>query len=155
MEPNDLSPNVQGHNVAGTFCAPAKSRVRESGSGCRRAGVCFLPLFGAALVAADLSDQDVLKTLTTDQPRDKAVKKGLEFLRQKQKPDGAVGDRYPNALRAPWPSWRTWPAGHAPADKQHGAWIRKSILTCFPGKTPTGISASRTAAGCTAMDSAR
>lgn len=105
--------------------APAKLASVRAGL---VAGVLvLLSLFGAALVAADLSDQDVLKTLTTDQPRDKAVKKGLEFLRQKQKPDGAVGDRYPNALSA-MAVMAHMAAGHAPADKQHGAWIRKSIL---------------------------
>jgi hypothetical protein len=78
------------------------------------------------ITAAELSDQEVLKTLTTDQPRDRAVKKGLEFLRQKQKPDGAVSDRYASALTS-MAVMAHLAAGHSPADKQFGPWIRKSV----------------------------
>jgi Squalene-hopene cyclase C-terminal domain len=88
--------------------------------------ILLLLSFGAPILAADLSDQEVLKTLTTDQPRDKAVRKGLEFIRQNQKASGAVGDRYPTALTA-MAVMAHMAAGHPPADKQFGSWIRKSI----------------------------
>lgn len=76
--------------------------------------------------AAEPSDQDVLKTLTIEQPRDKAVKAGLEFLRRQQKPDGSASDRYPTALTA-MAVMAYFAAGHPPADKQYGPWLGKSI----------------------------
>ncbi|MBZ5543864.1 MAG: terpene cyclase/mutase family protein [Acidobacteriia bacterium] len=78
------------------------------------------------LPAADLSDQEILKTLTTDRPRDAAVRKALEFLRQKQKSNGAVAERYPTALTA-MAIMAHLSAGHPPADRQYGPWLRKSI----------------------------
>jgi len=88
--------------------------------------VILLLIFGAPIFAGEPSDQEVLKTLTTDQPRDKAVRKGLEFIRQNQKPTGAVGEKYPTALSA-MAVMAHLAAGHPPADKQYGPWIRKSI----------------------------
>jgi len=76
--------------------------------------------------AAEPSDQDVLKTLVTEQPRDRAVKKGLEFLRKQQKPDGSASERYATALTA-MSIMAHFAAGHSPADKEHGPWIRKSL----------------------------
>lgn len=80
----------------------------------------------APAIAADLSDQDVLKALTIEQPRDKAVKKGLEYLRRQQKPDGSASERYPTALTA-MSVMAHLSAGYSPADRQYGTWIRKSI----------------------------
>lgn len=76
--------------------------------------------------AGELSDQEVLKALAADQPRDRAVTRGLEYLRKLQKQDGAVGDRTPTALTA-MAVMAHFAAGHSPADKQYGPWIRKSI----------------------------
>jgi hypothetical protein len=84
------------------------------------------PVTGSPLAGADLSDQEILKILTADQPRDRAVKKALEYLRQKQRPNGAVGDRYPTALTA-MAIMAHLAAGHPPADIEYGAWLRKSI----------------------------
>ena len=88
--------------------------------------ILLLLSFVAPGFAGEPSDQEVLKTLTTDQPRDKAVRKGLEFVRQNQKSTGAVGERYPTALSA-MAVMAHLAAGHPPADKQYGPWIRKSI----------------------------
>lgn len=86
--------------------------------------LAFLPLTVAH--AAEPSDQEVLKTLTTEQPRDRAVKKALEYLLKQQKPDGSTSDKYPTALTA-MSVMAFFAAGHPPADKQHGPWLRKSI----------------------------
>src|SRR5512140_125089 len=87
----------------------------------------FLSLAPAdRLCAAELSDQEVLNTLAADQPRDKALRKGLEYLRTRQKQDGSVGDRYGTALTS-MAIMAHLAAGHPPADKQYGPWIRKSI----------------------------
>jgi hypothetical protein len=93
-------------------------------------GLCCALLLAGLLPfcarAAEPADQEVLKILTTEQPRDRAVKKGLEFLRQQQRPDGAVGDKYPTALSA-MAVMAHFAAGYPPADKQYGPWLRKSI----------------------------
>ena len=90
--------------------------------------ILILFLLGAAPVApaAEPSDQEVLKTLTTEQPRDRAVKKGLEFLRKQQRPDGSASEKFPTALTA-MSIMAHFAAGHSPADKEYGAWIRKGL----------------------------
>ncbi len=77
-------------------------------------------------LSAELSDQEVLNRLSADQPRDKAVQRGLEYLRKQQKPDGSTSDRYPTALTA-MSVMAYFAAGHPPADKQYGPWLRKSV----------------------------
>ena len=113
--------------------AEAQPSPTAKGSGLRGSfafsvflAILLLPNCCAPIFAAEPSDQEVLKTLTTDQPRDKAVRKGLEFLQQSQKPSGAVGERYPTALSA-MAVMAYFAAGHPPADKQYGPWIRKTI----------------------------
>ncbi len=89
--------------------------------------LCLIILFASLpLRAAEPSDQEVLKILTTEQPRDRAVKKGLEYLRNQQKPDGSTSDRYPMALTA-MSVMAHFAAGYPPADRQYGPWLRKSI----------------------------
>ena len=85
-------------------------------------------LFGPARpnASADPTDQQVLKTLATDQPRDKAVRRALEYLRHRQQGDGAVGDHFPTALTS-MAIMAHFAAGHPPADKEFGPWLRKSI----------------------------
>jgi hypothetical protein len=78
------------------------------------------------LQAAEPTDQEVLKTLTTEQPRDRAVKRGLEYLRKLQKPDGSTSDRHPMALTA-MSVMAHFAAGYPPADKQYGPWLRRSL----------------------------
>ena len=85
----------------------------------------------------ELSDQEVLKRLSADQPRDKAVRRGLEYLRKQQKPDGATSERYPTALTA-MSVMAHFAAGHPPADKQYGPWLRKSINYVISKQNPDG-----------------
>lgn len=85
------------------------------------ATLCFSPIATQAQ-----SDQEVLKALTTDQPRDKAVRQALEFLRHQQKADGAVGKHSATALTS-MAVMAHFAAGHPPADKQFGPWLKKSI----------------------------
>jgi len=88
---------------------------------------CLIIVFASLpLGAAEPSDQEVLKILTTEQPRDRAVKKGLEYLRRQQKPDGSASERYPTALTA-MSIMAHFAAGCPPADKQYGPWLRKGI----------------------------
>jgi hypothetical protein len=64
--------------------------------------------------------------LSTEQPRDRAVKRALEFLRAQQKPSGSASDRYPTALTA-MAVMAHFAAGYPPADRQYGPWLRRSI----------------------------
>ena len=61
----------------------------------------------------------MLKTLTTEQPRNRAVKKGLEYLRNLQKPDGSASERFPTALTA-MAVMAHFAAGYPPADRRSG-----------------------------------
>ena len=90
-----------------------------------------------AVIGAELSDAEVLKRLSTDQPRDKAVLRGLEYLRKQQKPDGSTSERYSMALTA-MSVMAHFAAGHPPADKQYGPWLRKSINYVLSKQNPDG-----------------
>lgn len=87
--------------------------------------------------SADISDQEVLKRLAADQPRDRAIKKGLEYLRKQQKPDGSASEKYSTALTA-MAVMAHFAAGHPPADKEHGPWLRKSINYVISKQNPDG-----------------
>jgi hypothetical protein len=104
---------------------------------CLLCTVTSLALSQASLNAAELSDQEVLKRLTTEQPRDKAVRRALEYLRQQQKPDGSCSEKYPTALTA-MAVMAHFAAGHPPADKQYGPWLRKSINYVMSKQDPDG-----------------
>jgi len=89
-------------------------------------GCAVLYSVGLLVFAADLSDQDIIKALSTDQPRDKAVRRALQYLRARQQPDGSASDHYPTALTA-MAVMAHFAAGHPPADKEFGPWLKKSI----------------------------
>src|SRR5512140_3192581 len=96
-----------------------------------RASSAVLPLVLLVLtslsgIGAELSDQEVLKRLAADQPRDRAVVRALTWLRNQQKADGAVGDKHTTALTA-MAIMAHFAAGHPPADKEYGPWLRKSL----------------------------
>ncbi|MBA3708754.1 MAG: terpene cyclase/mutase family protein [Planctomycetes bacterium] len=76
--------------------------------------------------AVELSDRQVVETLTTDAPRDVAIRKGLEFLRARQRPDGSLTDNVPSAL-ASLAAMAHLAAGHTADDTLHGAWLKRSI----------------------------
>lgn len=83
----------------------------------------LLPL---APAAAELSDQQVLEILSQEQPRDRAIRRGLAWLRTAQRPTGAVGDQHPVALSA-MAIMAHLSAGITFADPEHGAWLGKSL----------------------------
>ncbi|MGO8674899.1 MAG: prenyltransferase/squalene oxidase repeat-containing protein [Limisphaerales bacterium] len=115
--------------ISRTLRRPAQepAQARSSRSPRFALSLCVILFFASLpLRAAELSDQEVLKTLTTEQPRDRAVKKGLEYLRNLQKPDGCASERFPTALTA-MAVMAHFAAGYPPADRQYGPWLRKSI----------------------------
>lgn len=85
-----------------------------------------LLLLAPALRAAEWNDAEVLKILTTEQPRDRAIRRGLDFLRKQQKPDGAVGDQYPVALSS-LALMAHFAAGHVLDDQEHGPWLKRAL----------------------------
>jgi hypothetical protein len=90
---------------------------------------------GAGLVAApaaarsaegELSDQQVLEILTCEQPRDRAIRRALEWLRDQQEEDGSVQGKYKTAMTS-LAITAHLAAGIAFDDPRHGPWLRKSI----------------------------
>ena len=59
---------------------PSFVKSRLTTALCLVSALAGLALGGMTLRGAEISDQEVLKRLTTDQPRDKAVRRGLEYL---------------------------------------------------------------------------
>lgn len=100
-------------------------------------GLLLTLLIAGSAICADISDQEVLKRLAGNQPRDLAVRKGLEYLRKQQKPDGSASERYSVALTA-MAVMAHFAAGHPPADKQYGPWLRKGITYVLSKQNPDG-----------------
>lgn len=75
---------------------------------------------------SELTDAEVIKILTTEQPRDRAIRRGLEFIRSEQRPTGAVGDRTPTALSS-MAVMAHLAAGTTPDDQEQGAWMQRSL----------------------------
>lgn len=82
--------------------------------------------FITPVAAAELTDAEVIKILTTEQPKDRAIRRGLEFIRAQQKPSGAVGDRHPTALTS-MAVMAHLAAGTTPDDPEQGAWMQRSL----------------------------
>ncbi len=102
----------------------------------------LLSLSEARLRSAELSDQQVLETLTTESPRDVAIRKALEFIRAKQKPDGSASDNVPTAITS-LAIMAHLAAGHAPDDASHGAWIKRAISFVLSKQDENGYFGSR------------
>jgi hypothetical protein len=105
-------------------------------------GVVVLLALLVQAKAAELSDQQVLETLTTEAPRDVAIRKGLEFLRARQKPDGSVSDTIPAALTS-LSVMAHLAAGITPDDAQHGPWLRRAIGYVLSRQDENGYLGSR------------
>ena len=91
--------------------------------------VCVF-LFTPQVVAADaLSDQEVLERLTNERPTDRAIAKGLDWLRTQQKEDGHVEWEGKNstALTA-MALMAHFSAGIDFHDVTHGPWLRRAMI---------------------------
>ena len=101
--------------------------VRKSGS----RGIVFalgLVIFSCLLVtpAVELSDQDVIRILTSEQPRDRAIRRALEYIRQEQDQTGRVGDKHAMAMTS-LALMAHLAAGITPNDPEHGPWLQRSL----------------------------
>jgi hypothetical protein len=93
--------------------------------------VCVAVLFllaaiPATSVSADLDDEQILKLLASEQPRDQAIRRGLEYLKTQQEPNGSVGKRYRPALTS-LSIIAFLAAGHTFDDPGHGQWLASSL----------------------------
>jgi hypothetical protein len=75
---------------------------------------------------AELTDAEVIKILTTEQPRDRAIRRALEYLRSEQRADGSVGDRTTTALTS-LAVMAHLAAGVTPEDPEFGTWMQRSL----------------------------
>lgn len=91
------------------------------------AALAFAVCAGAASRARELSDQEVLKVLTTEQPRDRAIRKALEWLRAQQGEDGALSKNQHRTAMTSFGVMAHLAAGHTFADPEHGEWMVKSL----------------------------
>jgi len=90
------------------------------------AALLWLGCCASVAVAADLSDAEILKILTTDPPRDKAIRRGLEFVRRAQRANGLFGDKFATA-NSSLAVMAHFAAGHTLEDQQHGALLRRGV----------------------------
>lgn len=80
----------------------------------------------AHIQAAELSDQDIIQVLTVEQPRDRAIRKGLAFLRTQQAHDGSVGSNVRTAMTS-LAVMAHLAAGITPDDPEFGDWMHKCL----------------------------
>ncbi len=86
----------------------------------------WLCLGGASGPAAELDDQKVIEILTQEQPRDRAIRQALAWLRGQQQPDGAVGTATPTALTS-LAVMAHLAAGVTFDDRECGGWLLRSL----------------------------
>jgi len=121
--------------------------LRPGGRGavaCAALGVVFALLHPVDVVAAaEMSDQDVLAILTADQPRDKAIRKALEWIRSKQSGSGAFHkDKHGTALTS-LGIMAHLAAGVTFSDPQHGAALEKALRFVLGQQDKNGYFGSR------------
>lgn len=89
-------------------------------------GLAFLLIGTIGFAAEELSDAEVLRRLTQEQPRDRSIDRGLAYLRGKQNVEGSIGDRSKTALTS-LAVMAHLSAGHTLDDPRHGEWMKKSV----------------------------
>lgn len=97
------------------------------------------PLLSAHSVrAGEMTDQEILETLTRDQPRDRAIRRALKWLRSQQESDGSMKGRYKTAMTS-FAIMSHLAAGVTFDDPRHGAWLRKSLKYVLKQQDGTGF----------------
>jgi hypothetical protein len=92
--------------------------------GCLTLVVSFALLGGSR--AEDLSDDQILTILENEQPRDAGIRKGLQYLRRRQRSDGSVGDHARTAVTS-LAVMAHLAAGHTIDDPEVGPFLRRAI----------------------------
>jgi hypothetical protein len=93
-------------------------------------GLCLgaaitLGWLGAA-PTGELSDKEILEVLTREQPRDRAIRKALVWLRSQQQADGSMRGKYKTAMTS-FTIMAHLAAGVTFDDPRQGKWLRKSL----------------------------
>jgi hypothetical protein len=82
---------------------------------------------GEAAWARELSDQEVFEILTTEQPRDRSIRKALEWIRKQQIEDGSLSKRQHRTAMTSFGVMVHLAAGHTFEDHEFGEWMVKSL----------------------------
>jgi hypothetical protein len=88
--------------------------------------------------AAELTDQQVLAILAGEQPRDRAIKNALAWIRAQQQANGAVGEKKHETALTSLSIMAHLAAGITFTDPEHGAWLRKSLVFVLGEQDPKG-----------------
>ncbi len=83
-------------------------------------------LSARAATAGEMTDQEILEILTREQPRDRAIRRALEWLRTQQEADGSMKGRYKTAMTS-LAVMSHLAAGVTFDDPKHGPWLRRSL----------------------------
>jgi hypothetical protein len=89
------------------------------------------------LPASELSDAEVIRILTTEHPRDRAIRRALDYIRAEQRPDGGVSERTRTAITS-MAVIAHLAAGTTPDDPEHGAWMQRSLRFVLQQQDPNG-----------------
>jgi hypothetical protein len=87
----------------------------------------ILLLTAGTAAGAELSDAQVLAILSSEQPRDAAIRRGLAWLRTQQREDGALVEGQNAAALTALAAMAHLAAGHALHDPEHGPWLRRAV----------------------------
>jgi len=77
--------------------------------------------------AADLTDQEVLKILTREEPADRAIRKALGWLRKQQQPSGQFGGKKHATAMTSFGIMAFLSAGITVDHSEHGVYLLKAI----------------------------
>lgn len=97
-----------------------------------------LPPLVAPLRAGELSDEEILRVLSTETPRDKAIQDGLAWIRTQQRDNGALTDDSLDTTMTSFGLMAHLSAGVAYDDPEHGEWMRKSLRFVLGRQSPSG-----------------
>jgi len=76
----------------------------------------------------DLSDEEIVRMLETEQPRDQAMDRALLWIREQQRPDGAlIEEKRHSAVMTAFGIMAHLAVGITFADDEHGDWMRRSL----------------------------
>lgn len=102
--------------------------------------VVWLGVTAAALPAAttDLSDEQVLAILAAEQPRDRAIRRALTWLRSQQRADGRLVSGKNAAALTALGIMAHLAAGVTPEDREHGPFMRDGLALVLAHQEPNG-----------------
>lgn len=101
-------------------------------------GLLLLASHTVSLHAMEYSDDEILRILSTEQPRDKAIDDGLAWIRTQQQDNGALADKLDTVMTS-FGLMAHLSAGVGYDDPEHGEWMRKSLRYVLSRQSPSGF----------------